>query len=89
MNEPIVVDVRGLKCPLPVLKAMRRMEPHPPGTRFLVLATDPMAAIDFPHFCTEHGHRLLANAKDGEEMRFEIEKGGPADAKAAERLNPE
>ena len=88
MKEPVVVDVRGLKCPLPVLKAMRRMEPHPPGTRFLVLATDPMAAIDFPHFCTEHGHRLLADGKDGEEMRFEIEKGGRADAKAAKALNP-
>ena len=74
MEEPVQIDVRGLKCPLPVLKAARRMAPHPPGTRFLVLATDPMAAIDVPHFCSENGHRLLASARTGEELRFEIEK---------------
>jgi tRNA 2-thiouridine synthesizing protein A len=58
-----------------VLKAERRMQPHAAGTRFLVVATDPMAAIDVPHFCNEHGHRLLANSRDGDELSFEIEKG--------------
>ncbi len=72
----VLVDVRGLKCPLPVLKAARRMAPYPPGTRFLVLATDPMAAIDVPHFCNENGHALIASDKEGEELRFEIEKRG-------------
>jgi tRNA 2-thiouridine synthesizing protein A len=76
MSEQVLVDVRGLKCPLPVLKTARRMAPHPPGTRFLVLTTDPLAAIDVPHFCSENGHRLLAEAKEDEGMRFEIEKGG-------------
>ena len=76
MGELVTIDVRGLKCPLPVLKTARRMAPHPPGTRFLVLATDPMAAIDVPHFCKENGHALLANGTECSEMRFEIEKGG-------------
>jgi tRNA 2-thiouridine synthesizing protein A len=75
MDEPVLVDVRGLKCPLPVLKTVRRMVPYPAGTRFLVLATDPLAAIDVPHFCSEHGHKLLADQRDGEELRFTIEKG--------------
>lgn len=75
MQEPVVIDVRGLKCPLPVLKAARRMQPHGAGTRFVLLATDPMAAIDVPHFCNENGHRLLANSREGGELRFEIEKG--------------
>ena len=75
MTDSITIDVRGLKCPLPVLKTARRMEPHPPKTRFLVLATDPMAAIDVPHFCGEKGHKLLAQAKEGEQLSFEIEKG--------------
>lgn len=76
MREALIIDVRGLKCPLPVLKLAKRMEPHPPGARFLVLATDPLAAIDVPHFCVEKGHRLVAQSKDGEATRFEIEKGG-------------
>jgi tRNA 2-thiouridine synthesizing protein A len=75
MDDPILIDVRGLKCPLPVLKTERRMREHPAGARFLVLATDPLAAVDVPHFCNERGHRLLASGKEGEEMRFEIEKG--------------
>jgi tRNA 2-thiouridine synthesizing protein A len=75
MGVPVVIDVRGLKCPLPVLKAARRMAPHPAGTRFVVIATDPLAAIDVPHFCSENGHKLLANSREGGELRFEIEKG--------------
>ena len=74
MDEPTIIDVRGLKCPLPVLKAARRMQPHASGARFVLIATDPMAAIDVPHFCNEHGHRLLAESREGGELRFEIEK---------------
>lgn len=75
MAEAVLIDVRGLKCPLPVLKTARRMTTHPVGTCFIVLATDPMAAIDVPHFCSENGHVLRSSAQDGAEMRFEIEKG--------------
>ena len=74
MPEAVTIDVRGLKCPLPVLKTAKRMEAHPSGARFLVLTTDPMAAIDVPHFCNEKGHRLLSHSRDGDELRFEIEK---------------
>jgi len=75
VDDMVTIDVRGLKCPLPVLKAAKRMQPHPAGTRFLVIATDPMAAIDVPHFCNENGHKLVADSRDGEDLRFEIEKG--------------
>ncbi len=74
MDEAVVIDVRGLKCPLPVLKTERRMRVFAKGTRFVVLSTDPMAAIDVPHFCGEHGHRLIATVRDGDALRFEIEK---------------
>jgi len=69
------IDVRGLKCPLPVLKAARRMRDRQPGARFLLLTDDPMAAIDVPNFCREDGHRLLSTHRDGRTLRFEIEKG--------------
>ena len=74
MPEPITIDVRGLKCPLPVLKTARRMRGFSAGTLFVVLTTDPMAAIDLPHFCSENGHNLLASNRDGDVLRFEIEK---------------
>jgi tRNA 2-thiouridine synthesizing protein A len=74
MPDAITIDVRGLKCPLPVLKTERRMRDFSAGTRFVVLTTDPIAAIDLPHFCSENGHRLLATRRDGNLLRFEIEK---------------
>lgn len=74
--EPAVtIDVRGLKCPLPVLKTERRLRDHPSGTRFIVIATDPLAAIDLPHFCVASGHRLIASGREGDALSFEIEKG--------------
>ena len=69
-----MIDVRGLKCPLPVLKTAKRMAPMPSGAVVTVLTTDPMAAIDVPHYCNENGHRLLASEKDGDVLRFTIEK---------------
>ena len=75
MAEVMTIDVRGLKCPLPVLKAAKRMEPLAAGTRVVVIATDPMAKIDIPHFCNEKGHRLVSSEEVGDDLRFEIEKG--------------
>ena len=50
MDEAMTIDVRGLKCPLPVLKTAKRMSPLAAGARVVVLTTDPMAAIDIPHY---------------------------------------
>ena len=75
MADAELIDVRGLKCPLPVLKAARRMRPHRSGARFVVLTDDQMAAVDVPNFCREECHRLLATHREGKTLRFEIEKG--------------
>jgi tRNA 2-thiouridine synthesizing protein A len=59
MSDPETLDVLGLLCPLPVLKARKRLRALAPGQVLRVLATDPAALIDVPHFCTESGHELL------------------------------
>jgi tRNA 2-thiouridine synthesizing protein A len=74
MDDVLTIDVRGLKCPLPVLKTAKRMAPLSAGHRVVVLTTDPMAAIDIPHFCQEHGHLLIAKHEQEGTLRFEIEK---------------
>jgi len=71
------LDARGLRCPLPVLQARKRLFALEAGQRLLVEATDPMAAIDFPNFCREAGHRLVASATEGPVLRFLIEKTEP------------
>jgi tRNA 2-thiouridine synthesizing protein A len=68
------LDLRGLQCPLPVLRARKTLLAMQPGDRLLVEATDPLAAIDFPAFCTETGHRLVATAREEKVLRFLIEK---------------
>ena len=53
------VDCEGLLCPLPVLRARKRLMSMAPGQVLCVRATDAMAAIDLPHFCAEVGHVFL------------------------------
>jgi len=59
------LDARGLICPLPVLKARKRLQGMAPGTVLRILATDPAAVIDVPHFCAESGHDLVATGEEG------------------------
>jgi tRNA 2-thiouridine synthesizing protein A len=73
-HAEITLDLSGLLCPLPVLKARKRLNQMKPGTVLHVIATDLMAAIDMPHFCNEHGHELLSQTKDGLSLNFRIRK---------------
>lgn len=68
------LDVRGMRCPLPVLKARKALGAMAPGDELEVLATDPAARIDFRHFCDTVGHRLIAATEDGEVLVFRIAK---------------
>lgn len=54
------IDAIGLLCPLPVLKARKRLLAMKTGEVLRLVASDPAAVIDVPHFCAEAGHRLLA-----------------------------
>lgn len=60
------LDARGFLCPLPVLKARKRLRGMAPGAILKVIATDPAAVIDMPHFCGAEGHALLSHeTRDG------------------------
>lgn len=69
------LDARGLLCPLPVLKAAKRMRGLAPGDELRLLADDPAAVIDVPHFCTEQGHALIETAEDAGAQVYVIRKG--------------
>lgn len=53
------LDARDLLCPLPVLKARKRLLAMPVGQVLRVLTTDPVAVVDMPHFCAQTGHAYL------------------------------
>lgn len=68
------LDTKGLMCPLPVLKARKALGTMAPGAILVVEATDPAAVIDFPHYCNESGHRLIAQSESGGIYSFRIER---------------
>lgn len=59
MIVDLEIDALGLLCPLPVLRMKKRMRDLPPGALVRLLADDPAAHVDVPHFCAEAGHTFL------------------------------
>ncbi|MGE0500803.1 MAG: sulfurtransferase TusA family protein [Rhizobiaceae bacterium] len=74
-GEAATYDLRGLNCPLPVLKARKRLKGMQRGALLWVETTDPLAAIDIPAFCGEEGHRLVETTPVEGGHRFLIERG--------------
>jgi tRNA 2-thiouridine synthesizing protein A len=74
MSGKHILDARNLLCPLPVLKARKRLAAMAPGAVLRVIATDPASAIDLPHFCDEEGHALLSQERQGEDFAFRIRR---------------
>lgn len=73
MSESLL-DVKGMNCPLPVLRANRALRSMAPGARLRVLATDRAAVADFQAFCQETGHALLACSEEGGVFTFLIRR---------------
>ena len=74
-TETIVeLDLRGLKCPMPVLRTRRALAQLPPGAVLRVWTTDPMAAVDLPHLARQTGDFLRGETRYGWGLMFEIVK---------------
>ena len=75
MEHDADLDASNLLCPLPVLKARKRLQALSSGQVLRMRATDPAAVIDVPHFCVEAGHDLIAARDDGDAQVYFIRKG--------------
>jgi tRNA 2-thiouridine synthesizing protein A len=73
-DEDKELDLKGLKCPLPALFAKRALSKAQPGERLVVIADDPMAAIDVPHMCRQEGYAVVSLSRDGEVSRMVLER---------------
>lgn len=81
-DADIELDCRGLKCPMPVLRAARALRGMTRGQVLAVTATDKVALKDFETFCRESGHELLAITEAGDHPAgpvhlFRIRHGAP------------
>jgi tRNA 2-thiouridine synthesizing protein A len=74
----ISLDVTGLSCPLPVLRARKALGPLAPGAVLEVLASDPGSLEDFQAFCGLAGHSLIGQSSVSGVLRFLIKKGTPS-----------
>jgi len=68
------LDLRGLRCPLVLVRARRALEALAPGEALLVLATDREAPIDLSAYAADHGHGFAAE-RDGGEWRLTLVRG--------------
>lgn len=77
MDADAELDALGLLCPLPVLKARKRLRALDPGQILRVIADDPAALVDIPHFCAEQGHALVGQRPLGPRAQeYLIRRGG-------------
>jgi tRNA 2-thiouridine synthesizing protein A len=72
MTNETVLDLRGLRCPHPVLRAKKALRNIAIGGTLVMECTDPLTAIDVPHFVRQTGHALAAQDRDGEVYIFKI-----------------
>lgn len=68
------LDLRDLRCPMPVLRTRKHLKRMQPGATVSVLCTDPLAGLDIPHLLHETGDVLLAKHSDGDVQVFIIRK---------------
>lgn len=73
MNDEML-DLRGLKCPLPALFARRALERAAPGTVIEVWVDDPMAPVDVPYMCHDEGYEVLGAFADGDSVRLRLKR---------------
>ena len=69
-----VIDARGHRCPVPTLRLRRALEGLGSGDVVRLLADDPMARIDVPHFAGEAGHEVLETSDDAGALSCRVRK---------------
>ena len=72
------LDLRGLLCPLPVLKLRKALNEIELGASVRLVASDPAAKIDVPHFCNEQGHVLISSEEEEDVYTFIVKCGNHA-----------
>ena len=68
------INLRGLKCPLPALRARKALTGLKPGDVLVAECTDPLTAIDIPNLLNQTGDTLESSARDGDVLVFRIKK---------------
>ncbi|MEO1718835.1 MAG: sulfurtransferase TusA family protein [Pseudomonadota bacterium] len=74
-NADAELDARHLTCPLPILKAKKRLKDMAPGEVLRLLATDPNTAEDARLFADARGHEIVASTTENDVLTLLIRRG--------------
>ena len=74
LQNVTLLDVKGLKCPMPLLKAKKALNELDPGALLRVIATDPGSERDFETFSAQSGHALLEFERRQDEFVYLLRK---------------
>jgi tRNA 2-thiouridine synthesizing protein A len=74
MSEEIVMNLRGLKCPLPALRVKKKLSSLKSGDIIVAECTDPLAALDIPNLLRQTGDALESKAQAEDLLTFRIRK---------------
>lgn len=69
-----LLDLKGLKCPMPAFKTARLLAQIESGSEIEVICTDPMSEIDIPHLVQSEGHQLIRQNRQADHFVFLIRK---------------
>jgi len=70
----VVLDAKGLNCPLPILRTKKTLQTMQPGGLLEVQATDPGSVADFESFCRQTGNQLISSSKEGDVYKFVLKR---------------
>ncbi len=73
-QEPLLIDARGHRCPVPTLKLRKALEGMASGDLVCLIADDPMAKVDVPHFANQGGHEVLEQLEADGAVSFLIRR---------------
>jgi tRNA 2-thiouridine synthesizing protein A len=73
-QEPLLIDARGHRCPVPTLKLRKALEGLDAGAMVRLIADDPMANVDVPHFAAQGGHQVMEQVAADGAVSFLIRK---------------
>jgi tRNA 2-thiouridine synthesizing protein A len=73
-EETVLLDVKGLNCPMPLLKAKKALNEMPAGALLRVIATDPGSVKDFEVFSKQSGHALLESRNENGSFVYLLQK---------------
>ena len=69
-----ILNLRGLKCPLPALRVRKALTGSKAGDMLIAECTDPLTAIDIPNLLRETGDTMVSSAREGDVLVFRIRK---------------